>query len=314
MKKGLIHIYTGDGKGKTTAATGLAAGAAVTGWGALINLLLVGAKLLAGIFGHSQALIADAVHSLSDLLTDAVVLVGLRVGRKAPDAGHPFGHGRLETLALAVVGLALLGAAVVIGYDAARAIYAHSEQRPTWLAAAGAAVSVLAKEGIYRYTVHVGRKIGSPLVVANAWHHRSDALSSVAVLVGVAAAQIHDAWHILDAYAAGLVSFFIVKVGLEVLWDAARELSDAAPKLAVVESIAACAGGVEGVEGVHDVKVRSSAGRYHVLIHVDVPGELTVVEGHAVGSTVSRRVRERIPEVDDVLVHVDPAGLEDDET
>ena len=285
---------------------GTAAGTRVTLVGAGANLVLVGAKLAAGVLGHSQALVADAIHSLSDLLSDAVVLVGLRLGRKEPDADHHFGHGRIETLAAAVVGLSLLGAAAFIGYDAARAIYEHEEQHPSWLALAGAGLSVAIKEALYHYTARVGRRIGSDLVVANAWHHRTDALSSVAVLVGVGAALIDPRLYILDAYAAGLVSFFIVKAGLDVLRRSVRELSDAAPHAEAVRAIEEAVGGVEGVEAVHDLKVRTVAGRYDVQVHVCVDGERTVRDGHAIARSVADRLRTDVRQVHAVVVHVDP--------
>ena len=286
---------------------GTRAGSRVTVVGAAVNLLLVAAKAAAGVLGDSQALVADAVHSLSDLLSDAVVLVGLRLGRKEPDADHHFGHGRIETLAAAVVGISLLGVAGFLGHDAARAIYAHEEHHPTWIALCGAALSIAAKEWMYRYTVRVGRRIGSDLLVANAWHHRSDALSSVAVLIGVGASQIDPDLHVLDAYATGLVSFFIIKAGLEVLGRAARELSDAAPHREVVDGIARAALDVPGVAGVHDLKVRIIAGRLSVQIHIAVPGERTVREGHCLAQAVADHLQAEVPGVLGVVVHVDPA-------
>ena len=185
------------------------AGRRVTLVGALVNGLLIVIKFTAGILGHSQALIADAVHSVSDLFTDVVVLIGIRMGRKAPDDKHQFGHARIETLSSAIVGLALIATALYLGLDAAANIYRHTEYHPTSLALAGAGLSIAVKEALYHYTVRTGRKIQSQLLVANAWHHRSDAFSSVAVLFGVAGTLINPAWHILDSFAALLVSFFI---------------------------------------------------------------------------------------------------------
>ena len=214
----------------------VAQGERITWLGMATNILLVVVKFAAGVIGHSQALIADAVHSISDLFTDFVVLLGLRFGRKPPDESHHFGHGRIETVASAVVGLALVAVAIFIGVGAARDIYHHVERQPTWIAIAAAAVSILVKEILYQYTVRVGRRIRSQVVIANAWHHRSDAFSSVAVLIGVTGAQLRPGWHILDAYAALLVSFFIVKVGIDVLWGAMREFADTAPNPEVVET------------------------------------------------------------------------------
>ena len=235
-------------------------GRTVTLVGALVNALLVALKFIAGVLGHSQALIADAVHSISDLFTDVVVLVGLRMGRKEPDEQHHFGHARLETLASFIVGLALIATAIYIGIEATLNIYRHTESYPTKLALIGAGVSIIFKEALYHYTVRVGRRLRSNLIVANAWHHRSDSLSSVAVLIGVSGAIIRPSWHVLDAYAALLVSFFIVKVGLDTVRESLREFTDTAPSADILNTISACARGVPGVLDVHDLRVRTSGG------------------------------------------------------
>ncbi len=290
---------------------GARAGRRVTLAGGAANLLLAGLKLAAGLLGNSQALVADAAHSLSDLLSDVMVLVGLALGRRAPDADHHFGHARMETLATAALGVSLLAVAAFIGYEAARDIYTQVDRHPTWLALAGAGVSVVVKEALYQRTIRVGRRIGSEAVVANAWHHRTDALSSVAVVLGVGAAQLDPSLGVLDAYAAGLVSFFVVKVGVDVLRRAARELTDAAPRPDVLDGMVAGARAVPGVADIHDLKVRSAGGRYWTQIHVDVDGALTVTEGHAIAKAVEDRLKREFPRTQDVLVHVDPAGEEE---
>ncbi|MEJ2024643.1 MAG: cation diffusion facilitator family transporter, partial [Deltaproteobacteria bacterium] len=216
-------------------------GRTVTLVGALVNGVLIVIKFGAGILGQSQALIADAVHSLSDLVTDLIVFVGLKMGRKAPDEKHQFGHARIETLASSLVGVALIATAIFIGIKASLAIYLHTESHPTKLALIGALVSILLKEWLYHYTLRVGRRAKSRLIVANAWHHRSDSLSSVAVVLGVGGSLVHPSWHALDSYAALLVSFFILKVGLETLWDSLREFTDTAPPPEVMETIRTCA-------------------------------------------------------------------------
>ena len=287
------------------------AGQRVTWVGVVANAFLIVLKFLAGIFGHSQALIADAIHSVSDFFTDAVVLVGLQMGRKAPDADHHFGHARIETIASGIVGICLLAVAVFIGYDASRDIYHHTETHPTWLAIAGAALSILVKEFLYRYTILVGRSIKSPAVVANAWHHRSDALSSVAVLIGVTAAQIKSDWHILDAYAALLVSFFIVKVALEILRNTLREITDTAPKPEVIERIMKCIHGVPNVVKVHDLRARTIGGRYELSVHVVVDPNLTVIDGHNAAQEVERCLFAEIEDVGEITIHIDPVGAED---
>ncbi len=283
------------------------AGRSVTLVGALVNAFLILFKFLAGVFGQSQALIADAVHSISDLFTDFVVLLGLRIGRKAPDEEHPFGHARIETLASATVGLALIATALYLGIQAALNIYRHTEYHPTGLALIGAAVSIALKEGLYHYTVHTGRRIKSQLVVANAWHQRSDALSSVAVLLGVVGARLKPSWHILDSFAALLVSFFIVKVGLDILRTTLREFTDTAPQPEILNKIANCIRSVEGVIDVHDLRVRTSGGLYQMETHIVVDGALTVTEGHRIAKAAESCLAEEVPDLDQIIVHVDPA-------
>lgn len=274
--------------------------------GLVVDLFLVVVKIAAGIFGHSQALIADGVHSLSDLFTDVVALVGLKAGRKEADHDHPFGHARIDTVASAVVGLVLVAAALYLGIDSAMGIYQHVEYHPGWPALAAAGLSIILKEGLYRITVRAGRRVNSPVVMANAWHHRSDALSSVAVLVGVGGAMAKPEWHILDAYAALLVSFFIVHVGLRILRDSARELTDTAPEPEVIEKMRRCALCTDGALGLHDLKVRTSGGLYHLEAHVEVDSRMTVAEGHRIAKAVESVLKKEIDGLVQVIIHVDP--------
>ena len=282
------------------------AGRSATLVGVLVNAFLVLFKFLAGVFGQSQALIADAVHSISDLFTDFVVLLGLRIGRKAPDEKHHFGHARIETLASFIVGLALVATALYLGIRSSWNIYRHTEYHPTWLALVGAGTSIALKEALYHYTVHIGRRIKSQLIVANAWHHRSDALSSVAVLLGVVGAHLRPSWHILDSFAALLVSFFIVKVSLEIIRNTLREFTDTAPQPEVLSKIRQCTLGVDGVNGMHDLRVRTSGGLHQMELHIVVDGGLTVTEGHRIAKAVESCLTEEIVDLDRVIVHVDP--------
>jgi len=282
------------------------AGTSVTWVGIVANAMLIGFKLIGGILGHSQALIADAAHSVSDLFTDAVVLVGLKAGRKAADQDHPFGHARFETLSSSIVGVFLIGAALYVGIEAASSIYHHTEFHPTWLALGAAGLSIVVKEVLYRYTAHVGQRIKSPVIMANAWHHRSDAFSSVAVFIGVGGARIHPGWHMLDAYAALLVSLLIFKVGIGILWRSMQELTDTAPQPDVLDKIGHCISCVDGVLGHHDLKVRSSGGQYQMETHIVVEGSLTVIEGHGIAKEVESCLKEEIEDLNQVIVHVDP--------
>ena len=283
------------------------AGRRVTLLGLFVNTFLILLKFSAGIIGDSQALIADAVHSISDLFTDAVVLLGIKIGGKPPDEEHHFGHARIETLASAIVGLALIGTAVYLGFDAALSIHEHTEYHPTGIALFGAGVSIAFKEALYRYTVLIGRRIKSQLIVANAWHHRSDALSSIAVLLGVGGTLIKPSWHILDACAALLVSFFIIKVGLDILWKSLREFTDTAPRPEIMEKLMQLSRAVEGVMDVHDLRVRISGGFYQAEIHIVVDGQLTVVEGHRIAKSVEHCLTKEMDALERVIVHVDPA-------
>jgi cation diffusion facilitator family transporter len=282
------------------------AGVSVTLVGVLVNAFLILFKFLAGVFGQSQALIADAVHSISDLFTDFVVLLGLKIGRKVPDERHHFGHARIETLASAIVGLALIATALYLGIKASLNIYHHIEYHPTWLALVGAGVSITLKESLYHYTIHIGRRIKSSAIMANAWHQRSDALSSVAVLLGVAGAHIEPSWHILDSYAALCVSFFIIKVGLEILWGAIREFTDTAPQPKILGKIRQCTLSVDGVIDMHDLRVRTSGGLYQMELHIVVDGQLTVNEGHRIAKAVEGCLAEEVADLDRIIVHVDP--------
>ncbi len=282
------------------------AGQRVTWIGMACNVFLIACKFAAGILGNSKAMVADAVHSVSDFLTDAVVLVGLRMGRRAPDASHHFGHGRIETLASLLVGGMLILVAGLLAYEAFFHIRRGTPMHPNWLAFAGALLSILVKEVLYRYTARVGRRIGSSAVEANAWHHRSDALSSVAVLVGVGGALVNPAWGILDAYATLVVSLFILKVGGSICWNSIREMVDTAPSPEILDRMTQCSLNVRGVQRVHDLKVRSTGGRYQLQIHVVVDGSMSVVEGHRIAKEVERCLLDEVERVAEVTVHVDP--------
>jgi len=275
--------------------------------GGFVNIFLIGFKFITGIIGNSHALIADAVHSISDLFTDVVVLFGIKSGRKPPDDRYPFGHGRIETIAAATVGLVLIVTALYLGVRAAMDIYLQKEYHPTILALFGAVISIALKETLYHYTLRAGRRIKSQLIVVNAWHHRSDALSSVAVLLGVACARIKPDWHIFDAFAALLVSFFIIKVGLEILGNSLHELSDAAPDPEILHEINQCSLSVDGVIDSHDLRVRTSGGRYQIEIHIIVDALLTVAQGHRVAKAVEKCLIDKVEDLEKVIVHVDPS-------
>ncbi len=285
---------------------GLASGLNATRVGVLANIVLVILKLTVGFIGRSQALIADGVHSVSDLFSDLVVYFGLKWGRKEADEDHPFGHGRIETLSSLIVGLILFMVGVGIAYNSLLAVYSHEPSTPTMAAVWVAAASILIKEALYWYTLAVGRRINSPVVIANAWHHRTDALSSVAVLIGVVAANINPAWHIADPIAALVVSYFIFRVAVSLITTAVKELVDTAPGEDVVVEIKRKAATVTGVHEIHDVRARQSGPHLLLELHVVVDKDITVLEGHGIAKKVKLLLMKEFKKVSNVTIHIDP--------
>lgn len=284
----------------------LTAGYAVTWAGIAANIFLVMAKLYAGFIGRSQALIADGVHSLSDLFSDFIVLLGLKWGRKDEDEDHPFGHGRIETISTMVIGILLIIVGVGLVYDSIGKIYDHQRSSPTLFTIFVALFSILLKEGLYRYTYSVGKKLKSSVLIANAWHHRTDALSSIAVLIGVTSAYIHPAWVLADVFAALFVTYFIVRVGGRMFWTGFREIIDTAPDKEIIQKIKDSAGNIDGVLEVHDIRSRYSGGQILTELHIVVPSGITVFEGHEIAAGVKYVVMENVEDVSRVIVHVDP--------
>ncbi len=289
----------------------LASGLRVTWVGIGANIILVIVKILAGLAGGSQALLADGVHSLSDLFSDFVVLLGLKLGRKEEDEDHPFGHARIETISSMLVGATLIVVSVGIAYNAFTSIYEHEISSPGVLAIVVAAASILIKEGLYRYTLNVGRRIKSMALIGNAWHHRSDAFTSVAVLIGVTAAYVNPAWHLADAYAALVVTVFIVRVGVKLAWGALKQVVDTAPDRKTLDRLVETAAKVEGVWEVHDLRARHSGTQIFVEMHIVVDPELTVRDGHRIAATVKYSLINEISDVTRVIIHVDPETKED---
>ncbi|MBN1212149.1 MAG: cation transporter [candidate division Zixibacteria bacterium] len=291
---------------RTDNRTQLASGLKVTWVGLAANLVLVVIKFWGGIVGRSQALVADAVHSVSDLFSDVVVLFGLKWGRKVADEEHPYGHARIETISSLIVGFLLLVVALGIAYRSVLSIYNHKTSSPELLTIYVAALSIVVKEALYWYTVRVGRHIRSIALVGNAWHHRSDALSSVAVLIGVAAAHFNPAWHLADSYAALIVSFFIFKIGGSLTWSAFKELADTAPDKDILRTIEKKASDVLGVRQVHDLKARYSGRDIFVDIHIVVDPNITVRQGHAIAKEVEYCLVNEIRDISRVTIHIDP--------
>ena len=278
----------------------------VTLWGLVVNLGLTGVKFVFGVVGSSQALVADGVHSLSDLTTDFAVLVGVRYWSEPADAEHPYGHGRIETLITSVIGVLLASVGVGLAYRAIATLHQRHEATPGWSAFAAACASIVAKELLYRWTALVGRRIKSSAVVANAWHHRSDALSSLPVAVAVLGTRIWPTWVFLDHIAAVIVSVLILHAAWKIAWPALRELIDVGAAKHEREAMLKLALATKGVLAVHKLRTRYIGPGLQVDLHVLVEPELSVREGHAIAGVVKERLLHEGPNVIDVLVHVEP--------
>jgi len=281
----------------------------VTVVGAVVDFILGVVKIVVGWIAHSEALVADGVHSLSDLATDFVVLYAARHSHRDADEDHPYGHGRIETLATVGLGIMLILVAFGLAWDAVGRIGEPDLLfSPGALALVVALLSILSKEALYQYTIRVARRLKSNMLMANAWHHRSDAISSIVVFIGVAGAMM--GYHYLDAVAAVAVSVMIAKIGLDLVLSSTRELIDTALEPALVESIRDAITHVNGVRALHMLRTRRSGGQALADVHLQVDPRISVSEGHQIGDTVRRQLLERFDEVTDVTVHIDP---EDDE-
>jgi cation diffusion facilitator family transporter len=280
----------------------------VTWVGLMVNLGLALFKGLAGYLGSSQAVLADAVHSLSDCVTDIAVLIGSHYWSRPPDAEHPYGHGRFETAVTIIIGLALFAAAVGIGWEAIQVINAPTHTIPGWIAVLAAAVSVIANEVLYRWSVRWGRIIKSPAVLANAWHHRLDAISSIPAFLAVAGAILIPSWTMLDKLGALLVALLIVQAACRIIWPALKELMDWGAPLEICEKIRDVAQSHPEILDAHRIRTRYQSGSIFADMHIVVDGNIRVNDGHVIAEYVRKAVIREIPEVVDVIVHVDPHG------
>jgi cation diffusion facilitator family transporter len=286
-------------------------GRRITWTGMGVNIVLIALKLWGGLAGRSRALVADAVHSISDLTSDFVVLIGLHFLGKEKDEDHPYGHGKIETLAAIGIGTLLLAVAVKLGYDAALAIYRGDVSAPHRFTIIIAAISVISKELLYQATVRIGRKIGSEALIANAWHHRSDSWSSIVTLGGVTVASFAPGLQVIDSYAALFVSFFIVRVSAEILWSAMRKIVDTAPSADFINAVRITVERVPGVRQCHDIMARYYARWIRMELHIVVDPGMTVAEAHDIIDSVVEELTTKFDHIEKVLVHVDPDIRED---
>ncbi len=283
----------------------------VTVNGMIINIVLTVFKFIAGILGNSAAMIADAVHSLSDFITDVVVIVGLKAAEKPADNNHHYGHGKIETLCAAFVGIVLF----IIGVEILASglskillvINGGKLEQPGMIAFIAAVFSILTKEFLYRYTLSYAKTIKSNAMIANAWHHRSDAFSSVGTMLGIGGAIVLGGkWAILDPIAAVILSFFIFKVAFDITYKSTNELTEAAPEKDVIEGIQHIIASTNGVKDFHKLKTRKVGNNIATDVHIQVDKNLSLIEAHDICTEVENRLREKYGKNSILYIHCEP--------
>lgn len=283
----------------------------ITLWGAVMNIVLTAGKIVAGIFGRSAAMVADGIHSLSDLLSDAVVLIFTHISSKGKDRDHSFGHGKFETLATLIVSIILVtvgGNLMSNGIRSIIGVFNGTEvPKPGYIALIAAAVSIASKEWLYHATVRVGKKTGSTVVIANAWHHRSDALSSIGSLIGIGGAIVlGDKWTVLDPLASCLISIAIIVVAVKMALPSLAELLETSLPEDIEQEIIRIASSVKGVNDIHDLKTRRNGISFIIDAHIVVNPEMSIVEAHDISTDVEEALRMKYGPETQLSIHVEP--------
>ena len=283
----------------------------VTIVGSVVNFLLLVFKFVAGILGNSAAMVADAVHSLSDFVTDVIVVVFVRISGKPEDKCHAYGHGKFETLATAVIGIILFFVGLGMFYSAATTIVDVVEgktlEAPGMLALVAAVLSVLLKELLYRYTVYKGKNLDSQVVIANAWHHRSDAFSSIGTLVGISGAVfLGKSWRILDPIAAVVVSFFVIKVAIQLLKPCLDELLEKSLPAEVENKIIDIILSFPNVSSPHHLRTRRIGNLMAIEVHIRMDGETSLNESHDTATQIEQRLRQEFGDKTHIGIHMEP--------
>lgn len=274
--------------------------------GLYVNIALTAFKLTAGIVGHSKAMVADSIHSASDVLATGIVFVGLRISRKPADDKHPYGHGNADTIASFLVALILLLTGLYLGYSAVHVFVHKHLVTPGKIALYAALVSIIIKEAMYHYTVRVGRRLNSQAIIANAWDHRSDAFSSIPALIGIFVARV---WNvpILDPIASLIIACMIFRIALHLMHSSVDIIMDEAPGSATIRKISEIASNVDGTLNISDVRVHQRGPNRTVDIKIEVDGNITVNEGHSVAGRVKTALIDSDLRIVDAMVHVNPA-------
>lgn len=284
----------------------------VTLLGSFANFILLIFKFAAGILGHSSAMIADAVHSLSDFVTDIIVMLFVNISSKPKDESHDYGHGKYETLATTIVGIVLLCVGFGLFWEGANKIYDYyikgvALESPGMIALIAALASIVIKESLYRITAWVGRRQGSQVVIANAWHHRSDAFSSIGTALGIGGAiLLGENWRVLDPLAAVIVSLFIVKVALQLLIPAINDLLEKSLPKEIEDEVLEIIGELPEVKNPHNLRTRRIGNNFAIEVHIRVDGDTTVSRAHDLTKEIERRLREKFGQATHIALHVEP--------
>ncbi|MSU01772.1 cation transporter [Tissierella sp. DSM 105185] len=270
----------------------------------IVNIILAVFKIIAGIAGVSSAMIADGVHTLSDILTTFVVLLGLKISSKEADKGHPYGHEKYESVFAKLLSILLLLTGVFIGYESIKILISGEIRTPKIIALIVAFLSIIVKEGMYWYTIKVAKKIKSISMEADAWHHRSDAFSSVGTFAGVLGARL--GFPALDPIAGIIVSCFVIKVGIDLYIKSIKELVDESASEEIIETIKKKTESIEGVRGVKELKTRMFGNKIYVDIEIFVDSNITVEKGHEISEKVHDKLEKDIADIKHCMVHIEP--------
>lgn len=285
--------------------------ARVTWVGFFTNLILSAAKIVAGVVGRSSAMVADGIHSLSDFVTDFIVIIFIKISAKNEDSDHPYGHGKFETFATMLISFALFIVAIGIFYSGSVKIYevlnGRTIERPTYLALVMAAVSIVVKEGLYWYTIIIGRKIESPAVIANGWHHRSDAFSSIGTLIGISGAMfLGERWRILDPITSVIVGIFIIGVAYKLARPSIQELLEMSLPQEIERNIEQKIRETPGVITFHHLRTRKNGNAFIIDMHIKVDARSSIVEAHDIATHVENNLKAAFGKHTQVNVHIEP--------
>ena len=285
--------------------------ARVTWVGFFTNLILSAAKIVAGVVGRSSAMVADGIHSLSDFVTDFIVIIFIKISAKNEDSDHPYGHGKFETFATMLISFALFIVAIGIFYSGSVKIYevlnGRTIERPTYLALIMAAVSIVVKEGLYWYTIIIGRKIDSPAVIANGWHHRSDAFSSIGTLIGISGAMfLGERWRILDPITSVIVGIFIIDVAYKLARPSIQELLEMSLPQEIEQKIEQKIQATPGVITFHHLRTRKNGNAFIIDMHIKVDARSSIVEAHDIATHVENNLKAAFGKHTQVNVHIEP--------